>query len=158
MRVDSLPHWKWKEIKQQPGTARPGNMLSCCLIYFHFRWGKLSTRTVFLSSFIHLALSHGVTLWRNESGRMPGMSHARNILRKKSHMRRRWKFSTSPLLSFSLYPANLEQHIYFRLAESFRWMMRMMPLLSAPLSLSQSETFSHSSWMATGLRDWFRTH
>ena len=24
------------------------------------------------------------------------------------------------LLSFSLYPANLEQHIYFRLAESFR--------------------------------------
>ena len=43
VRVDSLPHRKWKEIKQQPGTVGPGNMLGCCLIYFHFRWGKLST-------------------------------------------------------------------------------------------------------------------
>ena len=46
VRVDSLPHRKWREIKQQPGTAGPGNMLGCCLIYFHFRWGKLSMRTV----------------------------------------------------------------------------------------------------------------
>ena len=46
VRVDSLPHRKWKEIKQEPGTAGPGNMLGCCLIYFHFRWGKLSTLTV----------------------------------------------------------------------------------------------------------------
>ena len=36
VRVDSLPHRKWKGIKQQPGTAGPGNMLGCCLIYFHF--------------------------------------------------------------------------------------------------------------------------
>ena len=46
VRVDSLPHRKSIEIKQQPGTAGPGNMLGCCLIYFHFRWGKLSTLTV----------------------------------------------------------------------------------------------------------------
>ena len=46
VRVDSLPHRKLREIQQQPGTAGPGNMLGCCLIYFHFLWGKLSTRTV----------------------------------------------------------------------------------------------------------------
>ena len=46
VRVDSLPHRKWREIQQQPGTAGPGNMLGCCLISFHFLWGKLSTRTV----------------------------------------------------------------------------------------------------------------
>ena len=46
VRVDSLPHRKWREIQQQPGTAGPGNMLGCCLIFFHFLWGKLSTRTV----------------------------------------------------------------------------------------------------------------
>ena len=46
MRVDSLLHRKWREIQLQPGTAGPGNMLGCCLIYFHFLWGKLSTRTV----------------------------------------------------------------------------------------------------------------
>ena len=46
VRVDSLPHRKWREIQQQPGTAGPGNMLGCCLIFFHFLWGKQSTRTV----------------------------------------------------------------------------------------------------------------
>ena len=35
VRVDSLPHRKWKEIKQQPGTAGPGNILGCCLVSFH---------------------------------------------------------------------------------------------------------------------------
>ena len=49
MRVDSLPHRKWRGIQQQPGTAGPGNMLGCCLIYIHFLWGKLSTRTVVVS-------------------------------------------------------------------------------------------------------------
>ena len=38
MRVDSLPHRKWKEIKQQPGTAGSGNMLGCCLLSFHVLW------------------------------------------------------------------------------------------------------------------------
>ena len=46
VRVDSLTNRKWREIQQQPGTSRPGNMLGCCLIPFHFLWSKLSTRTV----------------------------------------------------------------------------------------------------------------
>ena len=46
VRVDSLPHRKWKETKQQPGTAGPGNMLDCCLVSFHFLWVNLSTSTV----------------------------------------------------------------------------------------------------------------
>ena len=41
-----MAHRKWKETKQLTGTAGPGNMLGCCLIYIHFLWGKLSTRTV----------------------------------------------------------------------------------------------------------------
>ena len=36
-------HRIWKETKQQPGTAEPGNMLGCCLISLHFLWGILST-------------------------------------------------------------------------------------------------------------------
>ena len=27
---------KWKETKQQPGTAGPGNILGCCLVSFRF--------------------------------------------------------------------------------------------------------------------------
>ena len=30
-----MAHMIWKETKQQPGTAGPGNMLGCCLISFH---------------------------------------------------------------------------------------------------------------------------
>ena len=41
-----MAHRKWKYIKQQPsmlpGPAVPGY----CLVSLHFRWGKLSTRTV----------------------------------------------------------------------------------------------------------------
>ena len=33
-----MAHRKWKETKQLPGTAGPGNMIGCCLIYFHFLW------------------------------------------------------------------------------------------------------------------------
>ena len=33
-----MAHRKWKDPKQQPGTAGPGNMLGCCLISFHFLW------------------------------------------------------------------------------------------------------------------------
>ena len=51
VRVDSFPHRKWREIQQQPGTAGPGTMLGCCLIFLLFLWGKLSTRTV-LDDFI----------------------------------------------------------------------------------------------------------
>ena len=46
VRVDSLPHRKWKETKLQPGIAGPGNILGCCLISFHFQWAILSTSTV----------------------------------------------------------------------------------------------------------------
>ena len=37
---------KWKDTKQQPCTAVPGNMLGCCLIIFRFLWAILSTSTV----------------------------------------------------------------------------------------------------------------
>merc|ERR1719264_1961691 len=33
-----MAHRKWKEIKQQPGTAGPGNLLGCCFLSFHFLW------------------------------------------------------------------------------------------------------------------------
>ena len=41
-----MAHKKWKEAKQLPGTADPGNMLGCCLHFFHFLWAILSTSTV----------------------------------------------------------------------------------------------------------------
>ena len=41
-----MAHRIWKETKQEPGTARPGNMLGCCLVSFHFLWAILSTSTV----------------------------------------------------------------------------------------------------------------
>ena len=41
-----MPYRKWKECKQQPGTAGPGNMLGCCLIYFHFLWAIHPIRPV----------------------------------------------------------------------------------------------------------------
>ena len=37
---------KWKDTKQLPGTARPGNMLGCCLISFHFLWAIHKIRPV----------------------------------------------------------------------------------------------------------------
>ena len=36
-RMGWMTHRKWKETKQLPGTAGPGNMLGCCLNFFHFR-------------------------------------------------------------------------------------------------------------------------
>ena len=44
-----MAHRKWKETKQPPGTAEPGNMLGCCINSFHFLWAILSTSTVHLS-------------------------------------------------------------------------------------------------------------
>ena len=41
-----MSHRKWKDTKQHPGTAGPGNMLGCCLISFQFLWAILSTSTV----------------------------------------------------------------------------------------------------------------
>ena len=39
----TMAHRKWKETKQQPGTAGPGNMLGSCLVSFHFLWAILCT-------------------------------------------------------------------------------------------------------------------
>ena len=36
----------WKEAKQQPGTAGPGNMLGCCLVSFHILWAILCPQAV----------------------------------------------------------------------------------------------------------------
>ena len=41
-----MAHRIWKETKQEPGTAEPGNMIDCCLVSFHFLWAILSTSTV----------------------------------------------------------------------------------------------------------------
>ena len=41
-----MAHRIWKETKQEPGTAGPGNMLGCCLVSLHFLWAILSTSTV----------------------------------------------------------------------------------------------------------------
>ena len=35
-RMGWMAYRKWKKIKLQPGTAGPGNMLSCCLVSFPF--------------------------------------------------------------------------------------------------------------------------
>ena len=43
-RIGWMTHRKWKEAKQLPGTAGPGNMHGCCLIYFHFLWAILPIR------------------------------------------------------------------------------------------------------------------
>ena len=37
-RMGWMAHRKWKEAKQLPGTAGPGNILGCCLISSHFLW------------------------------------------------------------------------------------------------------------------------
>ena len=45
-RMGWMAHRKWKEIKQQPGTAGQGNMLGCCLLSFHFLWAIHPIRPV----------------------------------------------------------------------------------------------------------------
>ena len=61
VRVDRLPHRKWKETKQQPG-----NMLGCCLVSLHFLTGKLSMRTVLCPTNLLPSSSEGVNMetWR----------------------------------------------------------------------------------------------
>ena len=34
--MEWMSHKKHKETKQQPGTAGPGNILGCCLVFFRF--------------------------------------------------------------------------------------------------------------------------
>ena len=45
-RMGWMAHRKWKEAQQLPGTAGPGNMLGCCLIFFHFLWAIHPIRPV----------------------------------------------------------------------------------------------------------------
>ena len=52
-RIDSLPHRKWKETKQQPSMLTGPAVPACCLVSFHFLWGKLSTRTVVTCACAH---------------------------------------------------------------------------------------------------------
>ena len=47
-RMGWMAHRKWKETKQLPGTAGPGNMLGCCLISLHFLWAIHPIRPVLL--------------------------------------------------------------------------------------------------------------
>ena len=44
-----MAHRKWKETKQEPGTAGPGNMLGCCLVSLHFLCYILCSRSVGLT-------------------------------------------------------------------------------------------------------------
>ena len=67
-----MAHRKWKEAKQQPGTAEPGNMLGCCLNSFHFLWAILSTSTV-------LYLNHSPQEPRTESCRKALLTVIREI-------------------------------------------------------------------------------
>ena len=52
-----MAHRIWKQTKQQPGTAGPGNMLGCCSVSFHFLLAIPSTSTV-LDSFARSDSSH----------------------------------------------------------------------------------------------------
>ena len=51
-RMGWMAHQKWKEAKQLPGTAGPGNMLGCCLISFHFLWVIHPIRPVYVTLFL----------------------------------------------------------------------------------------------------------
>ena len=52
---------KWKETKQEPGTAGPGNMLSCCLNSVPFLWTILRTSTVDLEIWVLSLSNKGVS-------------------------------------------------------------------------------------------------
>ena len=43
-----MAHRKWKETKQHPGTAGPGNMLGSCLVSFYILWAILCPQAVHL--------------------------------------------------------------------------------------------------------------
>ena len=55
-----MAHRIWKETKQEPATAGPGNMLGSCLVSFRFLSAILSTSTVQCLSDIMT-----ITLWQN---------------------------------------------------------------------------------------------
>ena len=58
-----MAHRKWKEIKQQPGTAGPGNMLGCCLISFHFLGAIRPVQCLVFKHFLFGAVSKFNLSW-----------------------------------------------------------------------------------------------
>ena len=75
-RMGWMAHWKWKEAKQLPGTAGPGNMLGCSLIFFHFLWAIHPIRPVHLINRrkkaelccnIHFSCAHALSFTLNLS-------------------------------------------------------------------------------------------
>ena len=59
VRVDSLLRRQWEKIKQQPSMLPCPAVPGCCLVSFHFLWGKLSTRTVLLVEVLIKICSQG---------------------------------------------------------------------------------------------------
>ena len=58
-------HRKWKETKQQPGTAGPGNILGCCLVSLCFLCDIHSVHTLLLNTHAahsNLLLRHDVVV------------------------------------------------------------------------------------------------
>ena len=62
-----MAHGKWKETKQLPGTAGPGDMLGCCLNFFHFRCDIHPIRPVVVSTCIQSRLGISVHVNDKES-------------------------------------------------------------------------------------------
>ena len=66
-----MTHRIWKETKQEPGTAGPGNMPGCCLVSLHFlcymvaalyivQWFKEKAKTNFESKIREARSSTGI--------------------------------------------------------------------------------------------------
>ena len=46
VNVCRISHRIWKETKMHPGRVRSSNLISCCLLFLHFRCDILQTFTV----------------------------------------------------------------------------------------------------------------
>ena len=80
-------HRKWKETKQQPGTAGPGNILCCCLVYLRFLCeihsihsiacghGHLPPGKTYLYT-IHPCAAHGLLSVQRRVGRVAELAAA----------------------------------------------------------------------------------
>ena len=75
-----MAHRIWKETKQEPGTAGPGNMLGCCLVSYHFLRAILSTSTVEDNILVYVHV-HSITLQASASALLASMEKDRELLR-----------------------------------------------------------------------------
>ena len=91
--VIRMAHRIWKETKQQPGTAGPGNMLGFCFISFHFLWVILSTSTVVQAYPDNLGLLDGsrVRVWLTPQSTIVLSQHAKG----SETERVRWRMEIS---------------------------------------------------------------